>query len=161
MLGTFNSIEEAIEDFREGRMFIVVDDEDRENEGDLVLAAEKVTPEAVNFMTRYGRGLVCVPLTAERIEELDLPLMVTNNTDSRETAFTVSVDAKGTSTGISAFERAETIKKLIDKNAKSSIYRRGCFPLGRREECCAGQPYRLLIWLNWPVFILPELSVRL
>ncbi|NLX91183.1 MAG: bifunctional 3,4-dihydroxy-2-butanone-4-phosphate synthase/GTP cyclohydrolase II [Firmicutes bacterium] len=135
MLGTFNSIEEAIEDFREGRMFIVVDDEDRENEGDLVLAAEKVTPEAVNFMTRYGRGLVCVPLTAERIEELDLPLMVTNNTDSRETAFTVSVDAKGTSTGISAFERAETIKKLIDKNAKSSDFTRPghIFPLKAKE----------------------------
>jgi len=135
MLGTFNSIEEAIEDFREGRMFIVVDDEDRENEGDLVLAAEKVTPEAVNFMTRYGRGLVCVPLTAERIEELDLPLMVTNNTDSRETAFTVSVDAKGTSTGISAFERAETIKKLIDKNAKPSDFTRPghIFPLKAKE----------------------------
>lgn len=135
MPGTFNSIEEAIEDFKQGKMFIVVDDEDRENEGDLVLAAEKVTPEAVNFMTRFGRGLVCVPLTAQRIEELDLPLMVTNNTDSRETAFTVSVDARGTSTGISAFERAETIKKLIDKNAKPTDFTRPghIFPLKAKE----------------------------
>jgi 3,4-dihydroxy 2-butanone 4-phosphate synthase/GTP cyclohydrolase II len=135
MQGKFNSIDEAIEDFKAGKMFIVVDDEDRENEGDLVLAAEKATPEAVNFMARFGRGLVCVPLTAERIEELDLPLMVANSTDNRETAFTVSVDAKGTSTGISAFERAETIKKLIDNSAgPEDLARPGhIFPLKAKE----------------------------
>ncbi len=135
MKGTFNSIAEAIEDFKQGKMFIVVDDEDRENEGDLVLAAEKVTPEAVNFMTRFGRGLVCVPLTAERIETLDLPPMVTNNTDSRDTAFTVSVDARGTSTGISAFERAQTIQKLIDDSAGPADFTRPghIFPLKAKD----------------------------
>ncbi|HHU76543.1 MAG TPA: bifunctional 3,4-dihydroxy-2-butanone-4-phosphate synthase/GTP cyclohydrolase II [Firmicutes bacterium] len=135
MQRTFNTIDEAIEDFKAGKMFIVVDDEDRENEGDLVLAAEKVTPEAINFMTRFGRGLVCVPLTAERVDELDLPLMVTNSTDSRETAFTVSVDARGTSTGISAFERAETVKKLIDSSAvPEDLIRPGhIFPLRAKE----------------------------
>lgn len=132
---SFNTIEEAIEDFKQGKMFIVVDDEDRENEGDLVLAAEKVTPEAINFMTRFGRGLVCVPLTAERVEALDLPPMVSKNTDSRDTAFTVSVDAKGTSTGISAFERAQTIKKLIDDKAKPEDFTRPghIFPLKAKE----------------------------
>ncbi len=115
----FNTIEEALDDFKQGRMIIVVDDEDRENEGDLLMAAEKVTPEAINFMATYGRGLVCTPMTAERCDELDLPAMVTNNTDSHETAFTVSVDAKGkTTTGISAHERAITIKTLLDPGTK-------------------------------------------
>lgn len=113
---TFNTIEEALEDIRRGKMVIVVDDENRENEGDLVAAAEKITPEIVNFMTKYGRGLVCLPLTAERCEELGLPPMVERPGDSMETAFTISVDAKDEhiTTGISAFERAHTIKVCID-----------------------------------------------
>lgn len=110
----FNTIEEAVEEIRQGRMIVVVDDEDRENEGDLLMAAEKATPEAINFMATHGRGLICVPMTGERIDELELPPMVTNNTDSNETAFTVSVDAKQTTTGISAHERADTIRTLID-----------------------------------------------
>ena len=115
----FNSITEAIEEFRAGRMIIVVDDEDRENEGDLVMAAEKVTPEAVNFMTQYGRGLVCVPLTQERLDELDLNPMVNNNTARLGTRFTVSVDAlEGTTTGISAADRAITIQMLVADDAK-------------------------------------------
>jgi 3,4-dihydroxy 2-butanone 4-phosphate synthase/GTP cyclohydrolase II len=131
----FNTIEEAIEEFKKGKMIVVVDDEDRENEGDLVMAAEMATPEEVNFMARFGRGLICVPLTPKRVEELDLPPMVTHNTDSRETAFTVSVDARGTSTGISAHERALTIKKLIDPQAEpADLTRPGhIFPLRYKE----------------------------
>ena len=131
----FNTIEEAIEEFKKGKMIVVVDDEDRENEGDLVMAAEMATPEEVNFMARFGRGLICVPLTPKRVEELDLPPMVTHNTDSRETAFTVSVDARGTSTGISAHERALTIKKLIDPQAEpADLTRPGhIFPLKYKE----------------------------
>lgn len=131
----FNSIEEAIEDFKKGKMVVVVDDEDRENEGDLVMAAEMATPAEVNFMARFGRGLICVPLTPGRVEELDLPPMVMHNTDSRETAFTVSVDARGTSTGISAHERALTIQKLIDPQAEpTDLTRPGhIFPLKYKE----------------------------
>lgn len=115
----FNTIQEGIEDIRQGKMLVVVDDEDRENEGDLVMAAEKVTQEAVNFMAVHGRGLVCAPLASERCDELNLHAMVKNNTDSHETAFTVSVDAKATSTtGISANERAMTIKALLDPDTK-------------------------------------------
>ncbi|MDO9534582.1 MAG: bifunctional 3,4-dihydroxy-2-butanone-4-phosphate synthase/GTP cyclohydrolase II [Bacillota bacterium] len=131
----FNTIEEAVEDFKKGKMLVVVDDEDRENEGDLVMAAEMVTPEAINFMVRYGRGLVCVPLSAQRIDELDLPPMVSHSTDSRDTAFTISVDAKGSTTGISAFERAMTVKQLIDPKADSSDFTRPghIFPLKAKE----------------------------
>ncbi len=127
----FNTIDEALEDFREGRMIVVVDDEDRENEGDLIMAASKVTPEAVNFMIRHARGLVCAPLTAQRVGELDLPQMVARNTDAHCTAFTVSVDAGSCSTGISAFERARTIKALIDPQTEASDLRRPghVFPL--------------------------------
>ncbi|NMA71260.1 MAG: bifunctional 3,4-dihydroxy-2-butanone-4-phosphate synthase/GTP cyclohydrolase II [Firmicutes bacterium] len=107
-------VEKALEALRAGRMIIVVDDEDRENEGDLVMAAEKATPEAINFMTRYGRGLVCVPMTAERAAELQLPLMVHQGEESMGTAFTVSVDARGVRTGISAAERARTVQLLAD-----------------------------------------------
>ncbi|MBO2519161.1 bifunctional 3,4-dihydroxy-2-butanone-4-phosphate synthase/GTP cyclohydrolase II [Limnochorda sp.] len=107
-------VEKALEALRAGRMIIVVDDEDRENEGDLVMAAEKATPEAINFMTRYGRGLVCVPMTAERAAELQLPLMVDQGEESMGTAFTVSVDARGVRTGISAAERARTVQLLAD-----------------------------------------------
>lgn len=111
----FCSVEEAIEEIRNGRFTIVLDDENRENEGDLVMAAEKVTPEAINFMARYGRGLICMPMTAERLRELNLPLMTSNNTESMGTAFTVSVDARNnTTTGISAFDRSTTVRALID-----------------------------------------------
>jgi 3,4-dihydroxy 2-butanone 4-phosphate synthase/GTP cyclohydrolase II len=116
----FNTIIQAIEDFRDGRMIIVVDDEDRENEGDLVMAAEKATPEAINFMTQYGRGLVCVPLTQDRLDALELNPMVNNNTARLGTRFTVSVDAlEGTSTGISAADRAITIQTLVADTARA------------------------------------------
>ena len=110
-----SKIEDAIEDIKAGRMIIIVDDEDRENEGDLTMAAEMVTPEAINFMATYGRGLICVPMMGERLEELKLPLMVQQNTAPLSTAFTVSVDAlNGTTTGISAHDRSITIKALVE-----------------------------------------------
>jgi 3,4-dihydroxy 2-butanone 4-phosphate synthase/GTP cyclohydrolase II len=121
----FASIEEAREEFLAGRMLIVVDDEDRENEGDLIMAAEKVTPEAINFMTKYGRGMVCLPLTHQRADELQLELMVDNNTALHGTPFTVSIDYKeGTTTGISAFDRALTIRKVIDPNSNADDFGR-------------------------------------
>jgi 3,4-dihydroxy 2-butanone 4-phosphate synthase/GTP cyclohydrolase II len=115
-----NTIEEAIEDIRQGKVIIVVDDEDRENEGDFLAAAEKVTPEMINFMATHGRGLICTPLTESRCKELDLHAMVRNNTDHMETAFTVSVDLKGNgvTTGISTADRAKTILSLVDENTK-------------------------------------------
>lgn len=115
-----NTIEEAIEDIRQGKIIIVVDDEDRENEGDFLAAAEKVTPEMINFMATHGRGLICTPLTESRCKELDLHAMVRNNTDHMETAFTVSVDLKGNgvTTGISASDRARTVLSLVDSNTK-------------------------------------------
>lgn len=132
----FNTIEEAINDIREGRMVVVVDDEDRENEGDIIMAAEKVTPEAINFMATHGRGLICVPLEPRRVEELELAPMVVQNTESMGTAFTVSVDAVDTTTGISAFERALTVKKLIDPHTRpEDLSRPGhIFPLRAKEE---------------------------
>ena len=107
-----NSIEEAIEDIRQGKVIIVVDDEDRENEGDFLAAAEKITPEMINFMATHGRGLICAPLTESRCKELELHAMVNNNTDIMETAFTVSVDLRGNgvTTGISASDRAKQFK---------------------------------------------------
>jgi 3,4-dihydroxy 2-butanone 4-phosphate synthase / GTP cyclohydrolase II len=128
---SFNSIEEALEELKAGRMIVVVDDEDRENEGDLIMSAARVTPEAVNFMIRHARGLVCVPLTSRRLQELDLPQMVNKNTDTHCTAFTVSVDAGSCRTGISAFERAKTIKALIDPATNPSDLKRPghIFPL--------------------------------
>ncbi|MFM9988337.1 3,4-dihydroxy-2-butanone-4-phosphate synthase [Flavobacterium sp.] len=115
-----NTIEEAIEDIRQGKIIIVVDDEDRENEGDFLAAAEKVTPEMINFMATHGRGLICAPLTESRCKELELRAMVSNNTDHMETAFTVSVDLKGNgvTTGISASDRAKTILALVDGKTK-------------------------------------------
>ncbi|MBU2692988.1 MAG: bifunctional 3,4-dihydroxy-2-butanone-4-phosphate synthase/GTP cyclohydrolase II [Candidatus Eisenbacteria bacterium] len=114
-----NSIEEAIEEIRAGRMLIVVDDEDRENEGDFIMAGDKVTPEAVNFMSLYGRGLICVPLAEERLKELDLHPMVSENTSKMGTSFTVSVDAvRETTTGISAQDRAVTIRTLLDPRTR-------------------------------------------
>ncbi|MFQ5828235.1 MAG: bifunctional 3,4-dihydroxy-2-butanone-4-phosphate synthase/GTP cyclohydrolase II [Candidatus Methylomirabilia bacterium] len=111
----FVSVERAIEEIRAGRLLIVVDDEDRENEGDLVMAAERVTPEAVNFMTRHGRGLVCVPMAGERLDALNITMMVADNTAPMGTAFTITVDARrGVTTGTSAYDRAVTIKTLLD-----------------------------------------------
>ena len=115
-----NTIEEAIEDIRQGKIIIVVDDEDRENEGDFMAAAEKVTPEMINFMATHGRGLICAPLTESRCKELGLHVMVNNNTDPMETAFTISVDLRGNgvTTGISASDRAKTILALVDSETK-------------------------------------------
>ncbi|MEL1135962.1 bifunctional 3,4-dihydroxy-2-butanone-4-phosphate synthase/GTP cyclohydrolase II [Desulfitobacterium sp. THU1] len=131
----FNTVEEAIEDIRAGKMIVVVDDEERENEGDLLMAAEKVTPEAINFMATYGRGLICVPMTAERIQALNLDPMVTHNTDPHGTAFTVSVDGCNCTTGISAFERANTVNILTDPQSRpEDLHRPGhIFPLKARE----------------------------
>jgi 3,4-dihydroxy 2-butanone 4-phosphate synthase/GTP cyclohydrolase II len=129
-------IAEAIEDIKQGRFVIIVDDEDRENEGDLALAAEKVSAQAINFMAKYGRGLICVPATGERLDELQLPLMVDENTCKFGTAFTVSVDAKqGTTTGISAADRAQTVKAVVDPATKpEDLVRPGhIFPLRARE----------------------------
>jgi 3,4-dihydroxy 2-butanone 4-phosphate synthase / GTP cyclohydrolase II len=117
----FNSIVEAVEDIKLGKMVVVVDDEDRENEGDIIMAAEKATPESINFMAKYGRGMICVPLNEERVKQLNLPLMVDNNSERMKTAFTVTVDHKKSTTGISAFERAYTVQKL----ANPSIGREG------------------------------------
>ena len=131
----FNTIEEAIEEIRRGKMIIVVDDEDRENEGDLLMAAEKATPAAINFMAKHGRGLICVPMTGDRLDELGIGLMVGNNTDSQGTAFTVSVDGKEATTGISAHERAATVMTLINqKSGPHDIRRPGhIFPLRYRD----------------------------
>lgn len=128
----FHTIPEAIEDIRAGKMIIVVDDEDRENEGDFLMAADKVTPEAVNIMVKYGRGLVCVPITRERAHELNLDYMVTEGADPDEAAFTISVDHKKlTTTGISAPDRANTIKEMINPDATPSDFRKPghVFPL--------------------------------
>jgi 3,4-dihydroxy 2-butanone 4-phosphate synthase/GTP cyclohydrolase II len=129
-------ISQAIEDIKQGRFVIIVDDEDRENEGDLALAAEKVSAQAVNFMAKHGRGLICLPATGERLDELQLPLMVDENTCKFGTAFTVSVDAKqGTTTGISAADRAKTIKTVVDPATRpEDLVRPGhIFPLRARE----------------------------
>ncbi|HQE97572.1 MAG TPA: 3,4-dihydroxy-2-butanone-4-phosphate synthase, partial [Methanothrix sp.] len=133
---SFCSVEEAIEEIKAGRFIIVLDDENRENEGDLILAAEKATPEAINFMVRHARGLVCMPMIGERLDELELPLMTLQNTESMQTAFTVSVDARaGTTTGISAFDRAATVRALIDPLTKrSDLMTPGhLFPLRAKE----------------------------
>ncbi|MCD4696075.1 MAG: bifunctional 3,4-dihydroxy-2-butanone-4-phosphate synthase/GTP cyclohydrolase II [Bacteroidales bacterium] len=113
-MSDFNQITEAIEDIRQGKMVVVVDDKRRENEGDLVIAAEAVTPQSVNFMAKFGGGLICMPIIKERLNELNIGMMVAENTDTHKTAFTVSVDAAETTTGISAQERAFTIRKIID-----------------------------------------------
>jgi 3,4-dihydroxy 2-butanone 4-phosphate synthase/GTP cyclohydrolase II len=128
---TFDPIEEAIYDLMRGKVIIVVDDEDRENEGDLVALAEKATPEVINFMIKEARGLVCVPIQAERAEALELPPMVTQNTDFHGTAFTVSIDHVSTTTGISAKERSDSIKALIDPEVRPADFRRPghIFPL--------------------------------
>jgi 3,4-dihydroxy 2-butanone 4-phosphate synthase/GTP cyclohydrolase II len=132
----FAPIDAAIDAFREGQMIIVVDDEDRENEGDLTIAAEKITPAAINFMATHGRGLICMPMTEERLAELDIPLMVSQNTTTFDTAFCVSIEAKGvTSTGISAADRAATVLAAIDaKTRPADLARPGhMFPLRARD----------------------------
>jgi 3,4-dihydroxy 2-butanone 4-phosphate synthase/GTP cyclohydrolase II len=132
----FNTIDGAIDNIAKGKMVILVDDEDRENEGDLCMAAEKVTPEAINFMAKHGRGLICLSLTPERVEDLRLPMMTTENTSSFCTAFTVSIEAKkGVTTGISAADRATTIRTAIDPKAQpEDIVRPGhIFPLRARR----------------------------
>ena len=127
----FAAIEQAIDDIKRGKMLVVIDDEDRENEGDLICAAETVTPADINFMATYAKGLICTPIDGKRLDELGINQMVTNNTDNHETAFTVSIDAFDTETGISAYERCRTIKLLLDKSAKASSFRRPghVFPL--------------------------------
>lgn len=131
----FAPVKDAIEAFRAGQMLIVVDDEDRENEGDLTMAASKVTPDAVNFMVKHGRGLVCLAMTPERLDELDIPLEVSDNSSRRETAFCVSIDARtGTTTGISSADRARTVQAAIDEGAQpKDLSRPGhVFPLRAR-----------------------------
>ena len=130
-MAEFTTVEQAIVDIKDGKMIVVVDDEDRENEGDLIIAAETVTPEDINFMATYAKGLICTPVEGKRLDELGITQMVQNNTDNHETAFTVSVDAFDTTTGISAYERCRTVKLLIDPKAKGSQFRRPghVFPL--------------------------------
>ncbi|SOC00094.1 3,4-dihydroxy 2-butanone 4-phosphate synthase/GTP cyclohydrolase II [Ureibacillus xyleni] len=131
-----NTIEEALQDLKEGKNIIVVDDENRENEGDLVILAEFATPENINFMATYGRGLICTPITRQLAKKLDLNAMVENNTDNHQTAFTVSVDHIETTTGISAYERSFTILQIINDNAKPSHFRRPghVFPLVAKDN---------------------------
>lgn len=127
----FDTIETAIEEIRKGRMVIVIDDEDRENEGDLLMAAELVTPESINFMAKYGRGLICTPITQLRAKELGINIMVEKNTEQMKTAFTITVDHKKSTTGISAFERANTIKEITNPASKPEDFVRPghVFPL--------------------------------
>ena len=131
----FNTIEEALEDIKNGKMVVVVDDEDRENEGDLIIAAEKATQENINFMAMHARGLICMPTIKERLDKLNIKQMVTNNTDANETAFTVSIDTINTTTGISASDRATTILKVIDPLASAKDFNRPghVFPLAAIE----------------------------
>src|ERR1700729_3661416 len=134
--GAFAAIEDAIAAIRAGKMVIVVDDEDRENEGDLTIAAEKITPEAINFMARHGRGLICLAMVPERLDELEIPLMVSQNSSRFETAFCVSIEARnGTTTGISAADRATTVLAAIDPRTQpSDLVRPGhIFPLRARN----------------------------
>ena len=135
-MNVFSSIEKAIEDIKEGRIVIVVDDESRENEGDFICAAEKVTPEIINFMATYGRGIICLPSTPDRLKELDLDLMVNDNTALHGTPFTVTIDAKeGTTTGISALDRATTIKKFVAPESSAKDFARPghIFPLKAQD----------------------------
>jgi len=131
-----HSIEEAIEDLKQGKMVVVVDDEERENEGDLLALAEFMTPETINFMATYGRGLICTPISQQLAQKLALKPMVSVNTDNHQTAFTVSIDHVDTTTGISAFERAMTIQKMVEPQAKAADFRRPghVFPLIAKEN---------------------------
>ena len=134
-MSSFNTIEEALNDIRQGKMVVVVDDKRRENEGDLIMAAEKVSPGAINFMSKFGGGLICMPVIKDRLRDLEIHQMVAENTDLHQTAFTVSVDATTTTTGISAHERALTIQKLIDPKSQPKDFNKPghVFPLESRE----------------------------
>ena len=167
MSGKLNTIEEAIEDIKAGKVIIVVDDEDRENEGDFIAAAETVTPEMINFMATHGRGLICTPLTESRCNELELNLMVTNNTVLHETQFTVSVDliGHGCTTGISVFDRAKTIKALVsDETKPEDLGRPGhIFPLRAKKGGVLhwkgrSRAYGTGIWKRVNVFILKDIK---
>ena len=130
----FDTIQEAIEDIRKGKIIVVIDDPDRENEGDLLMAADMVTGESINFMAKYGKGLICMPIEEKRMKELNINPMVINNTDNHETAFTVAIDHVDTTTGISAFERALTIKKVLEDSKPEDFRRPGhVFPLIAKE----------------------------
>ena len=149
----FVSIEEAIQEIRQGRMLVVVDDEDRENEGDLLMAADRATPEAVNFMAKQGRGIICVPLTGERLDELRIAMMVSENTASMGTAFTVSVDAKrGVTTGTSAYDRALTIRALLDPATRHRAE--------REDVAGPGTPRPPWTSRGWPGACRPASSAR-
>ncbi|MBY5438050.1 3,4-dihydroxy-2-butanone-4-phosphate synthase [Rhizobium leguminosarum] len=140
---TIARIEDAISAIARGEMVVVVDDQDRENEGDIVVAADAVTPETIAFMMTHARGLVCIAMEGERLDELDIPLMVPNNTESHKTAFTVSVDyLKGTTTGISAADRAATVRALVDDRAKPADFARPghIFPLRANPRGVLGRP---------------------
>ena len=128
----FDSIEEAIEDIRIGKMVIVIDDENRENEGDFIMAADRITPEAINFMATIGRGLICTPITKSRAQELELPLMVAQNDSVHHTAFTVSIDAANGGTGISCQDRALTTNLLTNRNFFETKYNN---LLNKTEDC--------------------------
>lgn len=132
----FNTVEEALEELRNGKIILVTDDPDRENEGDFICAAEFATTENINFMATYGKGLICMPMSKEYVKKLRIPQMVTNNTDNHETAFTVSIDAVDTTTGISAAERSITAMKCVDENAKPEDFRRPehMFPLLAKDN---------------------------
>jgi len=161
MSDKFNSVAEAIEDIREGKVVLVFDDIARENEGDFIAASEHVTPEIINFMSKYGRGLICVAITEERARELSLERMVQNNTATLSTAFTVSVDllGHGCTTGISAFDRSKTVKALVDKSTKpEDLGRPGhIFPLIANSNGVLGRMARL----NDLVLIAREHNVKL
>lgn len=162
-----NTIEEALEDFREGRFVIVVDDEDRENEGDLICAAEKITPEMVNFMLKYARGLLCAPITISRSQELDLPHQVQDNTSLLGTPFTVTIDKiEGCTTGVSAHDRAATIRALADPSSTPKTFGRPGHvnPLYAQDNGVlrrSGHTEALLTSANCLVFTLLVLSWRL
>lgn len=132
----FNTVEEALEELKNGKIILVTDDPDRENEGDFICAAEFATTKNINFMATYGKGLICMPMSKEYVEKLRIPQMVTNNTDNHETAFTVSIDAVDTTTGISAAERSITVMKCVDENAKPEDFRRPghMFPLLAKDN---------------------------
>ena len=139
----FATVEEAVKDIQRGRFIIMVDDEDRENEGDLVIAAEKITPQRLNWMIKNARGILCVPVDGKRLDELRIPLMVENSNDRFKTPFTVSVDAKKeTTTGVSVSDRIATIKRLIDKNAKPEDFAMPghVFPLRAKENGVLERP---------------------
>ena len=146
MMEEFNTIAEAIEDIKQGKMVIVVDDEHRENEGDLIMAASKVIAKDINFMAKYAGGLICMPIIGKRLKELGIEMMVKDNKDVNKTAFMVSIDATDSTTGISAFERAATIRKVLNTASKAGDFNHPghVFPLESREGgvISTGRTYR-------------------